>query len=105
MITSKIQLATDRIAAFCRKWLITEFSIFGSALRDDFRPDSDIDILIAFEANTERTLEDWLSMNAELEAMLGYRVDLVERRLVEQSENYIRRRDILESAEQLYAAR
>lgn len=105
MIALNVRLDSDRLAAFCRKWRISEFSIFGSALRDDFRPDSsDVDCLVTFEAGSERSLDDWDAMEGELEAMLGYRVGLVERRLVEQSENYIRRREILGTAKRVYAA-
>ncbi len=105
MIALKVQLDADRLAAFCQKWRIAEFSVFGSVLRADFRPDSDVDCLVTFEEGASHSFEDWASMEGELKAILGRRADLVERRLVEQSENYIRRGDILRTAELLYAAR
>lgn len=100
----QIPIDPDQIAAFCRRWHITEFALFGSVLRADFRPDSDVDVLVTFAPGTRQRLADLLDMQEELEAMFGREVDLVERPLVEQSENYIRRKHILHSAQTLYAA-
>ncbi|MFP3868203.1 MAG: nucleotidyltransferase family protein [Desulfobacteraceae bacterium] len=97
-------LPQDRIADFCQRWQITELALFGSALRDDFSPESDIDVLVTFAANARWSLFDLVTMEDELRAIVGRDVDLVERRAVEKSENYIRRRHILESAEPLYVA-
>jgi len=77
-------------------------SLFGSALREDFRPDSDIDVMVEFSTTADHNVFDLSVMRRELESLLGRRVDLVERRLVEESANYIRRRQILESAEVIY---
>lgn len=104
MIRSKVQLDRDQIAAFCRKWQIAEMSLFGSVLREDFGPDSDVDFLVTFEPGADHDWEDWPAMVDELAGIVGRRVDFVEKRLVEQSENYIRRQAILGSAEQLYVA-
>lgn len=90
-----VQFSQASIADFCRRWRIVEMSLFGSALRPDFRPDSDVDLLVTFEPGTSWGFRQWMDMVEELEEMLGRRVDLVERRLVEQSENYIRRHHIL----------
>jgi uncharacterized protein len=100
---TKIPIPVDEIAAFCRKWHIKEFAVFGSVLRDDFGPNSDIDCLVTFHPGSQRSLDDWMAMETELRSLLGRPVDLVERRLVEQSENYIRRGHILQSAQRLYA--
>lgn len=100
----EIKVPQRRIADFCQRWGIKELSIFGSALRDDFRPDSDVDVLVAFEPGVHRSFQEWLDMTEQLEAMFGRHVDLVERRSVEQSENYIRRRHILNHLEQVYVA-
>lgn len=105
MITSKVRLDQDQITAFCRKWQIAEMSLFGSVLRDDFGPDSDVDFLVAFEPGADHDWEDWPAMVDELAGIVGRRVDFVEKRLVEQSENYIRRHNIPGSAEQIYVAR
>ena len=89
---------------FCRRWKITEFALFGSVLRDDFRPDSDIDVLVTFAPDASWRFYDLVSMKEELEAMFGRPVDLVEKRLVESSENYIRRKHILNHMETIYVA-
>ncbi|MGC8857460.1 MAG: nucleotidyltransferase family protein [Anaerolineae bacterium] len=99
-----IEIPREAIAEFCRRWKIKEFSIFGSALREDFRPDSDVDVLVAFEPEVHWHFEHWLEMTRELEALFGRKVDLVERRLVEQSKNYIRRKHILSHLERIYVA-
>ncbi len=79
-------------------------SIFGSALREDFGADSDIDVLVSFEPDARLSLFDLVAMQNELKAMFGREVDLVERSAIEHSENYIRRRSILQNQEVIYAA-
>ena len=100
----RIAIDRKRIADFCRRWRIVELSLFGSVLRDDFRPDSDIDVLVSFAPDARWTLFDVGHMEEELERLFGRKVDLVERRAVERSENYIRRRLILEHHEPVYVA-
>lgn len=100
----QIDLPQEALNAFCQRWQIAELAIFGSALREDFRPDSDIDILVSFKPGVQWSFQRWLEMTAELEAIFGRKVDLVERRLVEQSKNYIRRRHILDHLERVYVA-
>lgn len=100
-MVAPINIPSDRIAEFCRKWRIKEFSLFGSVLRDDFRPDSDVDILVAFEPGATPQLEPWLDMRDELVAIFGREIDLVERRLVT---NPFRRYEILTTRRVLYAA-
>jgi predicted nucleotidyltransferase len=104
MTTPKVHLDPARITAFCRKWRMAEMSLFGSVFRDDFGPDSDVDFLVTFEPEAQHSFPELDQMEGELAELVGRRVDLVERRLVEQSENYIRRRAILNSAERIYAA-
>lgn len=101
---SRILVDQEQIADFCRRWQITEFGLFGSVLRDDFGPESDVDVLVTFAPAARHTLFDVLHMEDELAAMFGRPVDLVERRAVERSENYIRRDHILESAVPVYVA-
>ena len=103
-IAPTIDVPHQALEAFCRKWKITELAVFGSALRDDFRPDNDIDVLVTFKNPIDWTLFDLVHMEDELSALVGRKVDLVDRGGVEQSENYIRRRAILESARTIYAA-
>lgn len=99
-----IKLPADKLKAFCRRWKITEFALFGSVLRDDFRPDSDIDVLVTFAPEAGWSLFDHVTMQDELKAILGRTVDLVSRRGIERSQNYIRRKAILSSAEVIYVA-
>lgn len=100
----RIDIPREAIADFCRRWRIIELAIFGSALREDFRPDSDVDILVTLEPGVHWGFEQWLAMRRELEALFGRKVDLVERRLVEQSKNYIRRKHVLNHLERIYVA-
>lgn len=90
---------------FCDRWQITEFALFGSVLRDDFRPDSDIDVLVTFAPNAKRGLSETLQMKDELQAMFDRNIDLIVRAAIERSENWLRRKNILESAQVIYAAR
>ena len=101
----QIDLPKERIGEFCRKWKIGEFSLFGSVLREDFRPDSDVDVLVSFLPNAQWSLLDLVEMERELAEILERHVELVERSAVERSENYIRRRHILASVEPVYVAR
>ncbi len=103
-MTARISLQSDRIAAFCERWQVTELALFGSVLRDDFGPDSDIDLLVAFAKEARHSLFDMVRMEEELREIFGREVDLVERAGIERSRNYLRRKAILESAETIYAA-
>ena len=102
----KIDLPHDQIAEFCRRWNVSELALFGSVLRDDFRPDSDVDVLVDFPSvETTPTLLDHVEMQDELVRIFGRRVDLVTREGLEFSRNPIRQRAILDSARVLYADR
>lgn len=101
---TQIELPKEKIEEFCRKWKIAELGLFGSVLREDFYPDSDVDVLVSFDPNARWSLLDLVEMQNELEGILGRRVDLVERSAIERSENYIRRRHILNSLEPVYVA-
>ena len=100
-----IRLPTEAIRAFCRKWKIVELALFGSALRDDFDAESDLDLLVSFAAEAGWSLLDHLRMQSELADLLGRPVDLVSRRAVEGSANPIRKRAILGTARSVYATR
>jgi hypothetical protein len=104
MTEPKIKLPKDKIKDFCRRWQITEFALFGSVLRDDFRPDSDLDILVTFAPEADWSLLDHVRMEQELEALLGREIDLVSRRAIERSSNWIRRQAILGAAQPFYVA-
>jgi len=92
------------LAEFCRRWEIKEMAVFGSAIREDFGPDSDVDLLVTFEPSASWSLIDHARMEQELAALLGRPVDLITRSAAERSSNWIRRRAILESARTVYAA-
>lgn len=100
----RIDIDNEAIGAFCQKWQIVEVSLFGSALRDDFRADSDVDLMVTFASGARRTLLDLAQMQEELERIFGRRVDLLTRRGVEMSRNPIRKAHILSTAEVIYAA-
>ena len=104
-MSRRLTIPRDEIEAFCRRNHIHSFGLFGSALREDLDPGSDIDVLVEFEQGQEPDLFKLIELQDELSKMLDSKVDLVERKAVEKSENYIRRRHILESVEQIYVAR
>jgi hypothetical protein len=97
-----IETSLDAVQHFCKKWNIAELSLFGSILRDDFGPDSDVDVLIHFAPGGEMTLENWIEMREELSTLFdGRKIDLVERALVR---NPFRRHEILNNRRIVYVA-
>jgi predicted nucleotidyltransferase len=101
MRVGRLEIAEEAVKAFCDKWGVAEFSIFGSALREDFGASSDVDVLVVMEPDAPMTLEGFLDMRDELSVMFGGReVDLVEKRRVK---NPYRRQTILENREVVYA--
>jgi len=100
----RIDLPMEEIASFCRRWKIVELSVFGSVLRDDFRPDSDIDFLASFAEDAGWSVMDHMRLEMELESLLNRKVDVLTRRAVERSRNPIRRASILGSARTIHAA-
>jgi uncharacterized protein len=93
-----IEIDKEKLRDFCRRWKITEFALFGSATRpEEFRDDSDVDVLVRFAPDVKWGLFEMIHAQEELAEIFGRRVDLVERRLVEESDNPFRRRAILRS--------
>ncbi len=100
-----------KIAEFCAllrryrkgRWQIAEFTLFGSVLRDDFRPDSEVDVLITFAPGAKRGLTETLQMRDELQIIFDRKVDLIVKAAIERSENWLRRKNILETAQILHA--
>ncbi|MBA4181488.1 MAG: hypothetical protein C0506_12935 [Anaerolinea sp.] len=90
------------LRAFCEKWGVAELAVFGSVLRDDFGPESDVDFLVTYRGRSPSYF-DWLDMRQELSDLIGRRVDLAQRSEIERDQNWIRRRHILESARRVYA--
>jgi len=97
----QIHIPLKQIEAFCRLWKIKEFALFGSILREDFRSDSDIDVLVSFEADGGFTFDNRVEMLDELAAIFGRKVDLVEKNTIR---NPFRRHEILTTQEVVYAA-
>lgn len=97
----EIEISESQLAELCRKWKVTELSLFGSILRDDFGPDSDIDVLVVFQPDAPWNMWNLMDMKAELEALFDRPVDLVEK---EALRNPWRKRRILSTYEVVYAA-
>ncbi|MBD2328621.1 nucleotidyltransferase family protein [Alkalinema sp. FACHB-956] len=104
-MTIAIELPREQIAEFCQKWQVTELALFGSVLREDFCSDSDIDILVQFHPDAHPTFNTLDQMEAELTTLFDRAVDLVTRQGIESSRNYLRRHEILSSAQVIYATR
>ena len=98
----KLEVSSDAIVAFCQKWKITEFALFGSILRDDFRPDSDVDVLVTFATDEKWSLFDIVRRKEELETIFGREVDLVQKPGLK---NPFRRYEILRTKEVIYATK
>ncbi|RLB85405.1 MAG: nucleotidyltransferase [Deltaproteobacteria bacterium] len=102
MAKRAIDISQERVADFCRRWQISEMALFGSVLRDDFGPESNLDVLAAFAPGAEWGLLDHVRMEQELTDLLGCKVDLFTKRAVERSSDWILRREILGTAEVVY---
>lgn len=100
-----IELPMEKIAEFCDRWQVIEFALFGSVLREDFRSDSDIDVMVQFHPDAHPTLFDLTYMENELKTLFHRDVDLVTRHGIETSRNYLRRNAILSSAQIIYGSR
>ncbi len=92
-----------KIAAFCKRWKVVEFALFGSAVRDDFSPESDVDALVSFMPGSNRGLFEHVQMRQELKSIFGREVDLITRRALEQSRNALLRSEILSTAKVVYS--
>jgi uncharacterized protein len=101
-VSQRIKASSAQIAEFCQRWKITEFALFGSVLRDDFRPDSDIDVLVTFSTDSNWSLFDWVDMKDELKALFGREVDMADK---EGIKNPYRRYEILHTHQVIYASR
>ena len=104
MEIQNLNKSNSQLAGFCKRWKVSELSIFGSALRADFSPNSDVDLLVSFTEDANWGMFDLVRMEDELKEIVGRNVDLIEKKAVERSENYIRRRGILEGAEIVFTS-
>jgi len=94
----------DRLTQLCERWQVARLELFGSVLRDDFREDSDIDLLVTWQPGSRRTLFQFATMHDEFAELFGRRVDLVGRRSIEGSRNPLRRAAILETVRPFWEA-
>ena len=101
----QVPLPLDKIQEFCDRWKIVEFALFGSVLRDDFHSNSDIDVMVEFNQDSRHSLFDLVIMEDELKAIFNRDVDLVTRKGITNSRNYLRRQNILNSAQIIYESR
>ena len=102
-MTRQFKIIQNEITDFCHRWKISELALFGSALRDDFRPDSDLDILVSFAPDTDWSLLDNIQMQLELQRVFHREVDLISKRALERSTNWVRRNEIMNSAQVLFS--
>jgi predicted nucleotidyltransferase len=106
LTTNHIDLDSDSIREFCRKWHIRQLYVFGSVLREDFRPESDIDFLAEFEtcpAVDDFDFFDEIHMRDEISALLGREVDIIDRSVIESASNPYIRRELLSAARPVFA--
>ncbi len=99
------KLPMAEIIKFCRRWMIQELAVFGSALRADFDAESDIDIIVTFDDDADWSLLDHVRMQQELQGLLQLDVDLVTKRAVKKSRNWILRKQILGTAYVIFPER
>jgi len=100
-MSMSIDIHKDKIAEFCRRWKVKELAIFGSALGNDFRPDSDVDVLVVFQDDAKWNLFDHIKAEEELKQIFGREVDLVEKNAIR---NPFRRHHILQNHQVIYAS-
>jgi len=96
---TRLPITNEEVEAFCRRWKIARFSLFGSVLRNDFGPDSDVDVLISFAPAAEWSLWDWSAMVEELRELFGREVDVIEESGLR---NPFRRHEILRTRDVIY---
>ena len=103
MRINSLQISDDKIRLFCQRWKVSELAIFGSALHEDYPSGSDVDLLITFKPEAQWGLFDLVNMETELRTIFGREIDLVEKKAVANSENYIRRKGILDGAQIIFS--
>ncbi len=103
-LQSRLGITPQQLAEFCDRWQVAELALFGSVLRDDFSADSDIDVLVSFKPSAKRGLLEKIRMQEELSSLLNRDVDLVSKKAIEKSHNWLRQKNILGSSEVIYVA-
>lgn len=102
ILSKNFDISLSTIAEFCQKWQIVEFALFGSVLRDDFNANSDIDCLVKFSNNADWSLFDRVKMKEELTLIFKRKVDLVNKKSIENSQNWLRKQEILKTTHIIY---
>lgn len=100
LLNDRLNVSLTQISEFCQRWHIIELSLFGSVLREDFRPDSDVDVLVTFSSAYRLTFRDWIAMKAQIEEMFRRKVDLTQKKLLK---NPYSRAEILQTHQVIYA--
>jgi uncharacterized protein len=101
LVNEQLKVSPVQIAEFCQRWKITEFALFGSVLRDDFRANSDVDVLVTFSPDPGWSLFDWVDMKDDLKALFGREVDIADKQGLK---NPYRRHEILKTCQVIYAS-
>ena len=97
----QINIPKKEITAFCQRWNVVEFALFGSVLHDDFSPESDVDVLVTFAEDNKISLFDIAQMQIELQGIFNRPVDILEKTALH---NPIRKRQILSTTQVVYAS-
>ncbi len=104
-IEQRLGISLNQLSDLCQQWEISEMALFGSILRDDFNQDSDIDFLISFEPSAPQGLLTLSKIKSQLETLLDYPVDIAIKNSIKNSDNWIRRQEILTTAQTIYEQR
>ena len=104
-LQERLGIPPEEIAQLCQQWSITELALFGSVLSDRFHADSDIDILIRFAPNARQGLLTLSKIKHELETRIGREVDIALKESIENSENWLRRQEILKTAQAIFSSK
>lgn len=104
MMMNNLNISQEKLSLLCKKYLIKELSLFGSALRIDFDEDSDIDLLVTFEDKTKYSLFDIVRVKEDFEKLFDRPVDIVNHKAIEKSKNSYRKKAILDTAKVIYAS-
>ncbi len=105
ILYQRLGIKPNILQEFCRKAKISKLCLFGSILRDDFNPDSDIDILVTFNPDVNITFLQFVDLEYQLEDLLNRKVDLLEKTTVEKDFNWIRRQGILNNYQVIYESK
>ncbi|MGI0482589.1 nucleotidyltransferase family protein [Geminocystis sp. CENA526] len=101
-IEKRLQISLNQLFDICQQWNIKEMALFGSVLRNDFNNESDVDFLISFQPNTPQGLLTMSQLKSQLESLLNYPVDIAIKDSLKDSDNWIRSKEILTTAQTIY---